>query len=108
MADAALFCTTFINACTISRLSMVLAAQTYCRPEVQQRFIAYIVGLTFIMNILFNLTGPEKPLTQQSVKLSFRTHRCGAMSTVQSDSFVVPQFLVKSSYHRKHRAFNSR
>ena len=69
---------------------MVLAARTYCRPEVQQRFITYIVGLTFIMNILFNLTGPEKPLTQQSVKLSFQTY---SNSSLRSDvHYAVRQF----------------
>lgn len=48
---------------------------TYQRvPGVQQRFIAYIVDLTHIMNILFNLTESEKPLTQQSIKIAVTTY----------------------------------
>lgn len=54
--------------------SMVLVAESSFRPGVQQRFIAYIVDLTHIMNILFNLTESEKPLTQQSIKIAVTTY----------------------------------
>ncbi|KAL4080028.1 hypothetical protein V8B97DRAFT_2002502 [Scleroderma yunnanense] len=49
--------------------------KTYERvPWVQQRFIAYIVDLTHILNILFNHTDNEKPLAQESVKIAIKTY----------------------------------
>lgn len=48
---------------------------TYQRvPGMQQRFIAYIVDLTHIMSILFNLAESDKPLTRQSIKIAVQTY----------------------------------
>jgi len=54
--------------------SVVLAVESSYRPGVQQRFIAYIVDLTHIMSILFNLAESDKPLTRQSIKIAVQTY----------------------------------
>ncbi|KAG6330869.1 hypothetical protein ID866_8218 [Astraeus odoratus] len=45
-------------------------------PGVQQRFIAYIVDLTHVMTILFNLTASDrgKALTRRTIQIAFSSY----------------------------------